>query len=1251
MRPTGVGNTTVSSQQLEHQLDGCDPISCILYSHSPSIQVYYALRSRLENSSEAWLQEFVSLDGLDSLLDSLGHMIGSKYSGFTDAILQIDCLSCIRAVLNSRVGMDTIVNSTDGIYKLLKGFDLANTLPRKHVVEILSAICVYNKLAYRRLLDALDQYKKSRHLYHRFSFVVNELKAAETLPHKTAVLTFINAIINSTGDRFQRCRIRNEFIGLSLLDVLSFLQREDTDEDLYTQLQTFIEKKHEDETSVDINSNLDLSSPQDLADAIQSRVFGGSKMVSFVNILQDLLAIEIHEKEKSDILWQLLERHTHHLVHGCSDATSLSEMDTEQACQALVTADLASSPKVIAEKKITPVEITKMTNQNSSSLKKESFGLKAYSDSGYMGCEDKLSPPSYTADNGTTFNFGTISPMTHLISNKQLQDVGKQLTFHNKKNKENVGSAENIHRISMYDNSSPLKLPPRYAGPSPRKRKACGIINSPIAQDLKKDTKAVLTMKRAPSRQSSLNTLQKDVEKSPVDKCTRVNYYNYQRNKIAYPAYDMKNLKWIKLDEPDIAKFAHCIWLNCDVSKLKLQPDFQQVEEVFKEKVSKNDILETSLLSNATRLSFNLFLNRLEEEPIALVQKLSTGDTAWLPLPLIKYLMDILPDHDEIKHLKYYNGNLLELGQAEQFLLHLLDLPNYRILLMGQLRRAEFTVMTSQLNQVLTSMLETSRSLLVSEGLKEMFMLILRLGNFLNHGQYNGYASGFKLGSLSRLADVKTSEPGHNLVHFMVSLVDSTDEQLLTFLNEIPRLEKAASYSPSQIKADFDKMNSEINTFVRLLVNASPSIRKDFDAFLEEVKCTFRDLQGHISELKLQTHRLAEYFCELETFDIQYCFTTLLNFFKQLRQCRQEVQLMRKQKSIAEKHNDQFNQKLRNKHLALKFGLDAAASSSMVEERKPMVETLLTELHHGNFKPTLIQSSHPSALSAKNSPKTTPKKSCTTPERDLNQMDLSGITLMGTPMINRPSSEMYDADLTITAISTAPKIVTSSVKNLHSAPLTLYSRLQREPPAVPTKVNTVRTHHRSRSDLADSINVTQKWIRYQEQAQQDHLLVPLAQPESSMMLATLNLEAGCRKFPYQQPISLVAGPTIALPQCPDHSTDDEDLGTGQFVRNGKRGERKSGTLSNFFNKIAKALKQKNSEQKSPANGNLHGEDGALKGLSKVNNGNTPSSLYPVMKISDKENVHPENGGQNMVFEKQRKHPARLSNRFRGKSAK
>ena len=39
------------------------------------------------------------------------------------------------------------------------GMNIVNTLPRKALLEILAAVCVYSDVAYARVMEALDVYK------------------------------------------------------------------------------------------------------------------------------------------------------------------------------------------------------------------------------------------------------------------------------------------------------------------------------------------------------------------------------------------------------------------------------------------------------------------------------------------------------------------------------------------------------------------------------------------------------------------------------------------------------------------------------------------------------------------------------------------------------------------------------------------------------------------------------------------------------------------------------------------------------------------------------------------------------------------------------------------------------------------------------------------------------------------------------------------------------------------------------------
>ena len=67
------------------------------------------------------LQEFLYLDGLDSLLDSLYQMSARSFTCISDAILQMDCISCVRCVLNNTLGLEFFINSDVCTKKLTMG--------------------------------------------------------------------------------------------------------------------------------------------------------------------------------------------------------------------------------------------------------------------------------------------------------------------------------------------------------------------------------------------------------------------------------------------------------------------------------------------------------------------------------------------------------------------------------------------------------------------------------------------------------------------------------------------------------------------------------------------------------------------------------------------------------------------------------------------------------------------------------------------------------------------------------------------------------------------------------------------------------------------------------------------------------------------------------------------------------------------------------------------------------------------------
>lgn len=66
--------------------------------------------------------------------------------------------------------------------------------------------------------------QKQKNERYRFKFIVNELQHGPTVDYQTAVIAFVNCLILATSDLQERIRIRSEFLGLKLAQILNDLR-------------------------------------------------------------------------------------------------------------------------------------------------------------------------------------------------------------------------------------------------------------------------------------------------------------------------------------------------------------------------------------------------------------------------------------------------------------------------------------------------------------------------------------------------------------------------------------------------------------------------------------------------------------------------------------------------------------------------------------------------------------------------------------------------------------------------------------------------------------------------------------------------------------------------------------------------------------------------------------------------------------------------------------------------------------------
>lgn len=82
---------------------------------------YSGLRQRLESSDRVWMAQFLERRGLDLLMEALERLSACGCSGIADALLQLTCISCIRAVMNSSKGLQFILEHQSHVRTLTLG--------------------------------------------------------------------------------------------------------------------------------------------------------------------------------------------------------------------------------------------------------------------------------------------------------------------------------------------------------------------------------------------------------------------------------------------------------------------------------------------------------------------------------------------------------------------------------------------------------------------------------------------------------------------------------------------------------------------------------------------------------------------------------------------------------------------------------------------------------------------------------------------------------------------------------------------------------------------------------------------------------------------------------------------------------------------------------------------------------------------------------------------------------------------------
>ncbi|XP_022618790.1 formin-like protein 13 [Seriola dumerili] len=305
------------------------------------------------------------------------------------------------------------------------------------------------------------------------------------------------------------------------------------------------------------------------------------------------------------------------------------------------------------------------------------------------------------------------------------------------------------------------------------------------------------------------------------------------------------------------------------------------------------------MLNQKIAHNFNIFLKSFPVQPGELKDKLFivNEEDGGLSDEHITSLRRYVPTVDDVEMYKSHQGPVTELHIVDQYMMEMCNIPYLSTQLDLLLSLRELPIGMNDLQPLINQKIRMCMQLYNCRSFVSVLEYLLAIGNYLNENAGKEKAKGFRLSSLTKLAQLRGRDRKFTLLHALVEQIMLHEPCLATFTEELAEFETVPGASIKGLTAEVDVLKNELQKVIQYRKTSKkrnagahhPNFSKDLKTAIEKFNTDLAALTKTCEEMKKLYSVILVKFGEPANQDSQDLFGLICQFVLDFKRAHAET--------------------------------------------------------------------------------------------------------------------------------------------------------------------------------------------------------------------------------------------------------------------------------------------------------------------------------------------------------------------------